>query len=241
MNNEIFDAIKTADIRKVEKILNDCYVKSERDFLDTMLNTRNDQLRTPLHYAIRQCRIECGRAILQSLPIREDAKVSRKLKTLKHELRTIERDYEDDDANRVKALKRKRKRIRRESLKRKEDFFIALLKAKDKRGRTPLHFAASNMGFPIKILLDGSNGANLQSKLVLNVLTQDDIVQLQTMRREILDIRDSNGRTALHFASFNGMASNVRILIRAGSNPYLTDQHDHTPLAVAKDAITRRG
>ena len=37
-----------------------------------------------------------------------------------------------------------------------------------------------------------------------------------------------------------GMVSNVRTLIRAGSNPYLTDQHDHTALAVAKDAVTRR-
>lgn len=202
MKREIFDAIDNGNSRKLENLLNE---KSEKDFLETVL-IRNDQLRTPLHVCVRKSRIECGSTILRWMKRKEEAKLSRKFKSLKREMIELERDAEDD-TKKMKALKRRRKKLRRSSCLAKEKYFVSLLKAKDKRGRTPLHFAASHMGFPLHILLDGVNGANLQSNADLNVLTKDDILQLQETRREILDMRDTNGRTALHFASFNGTIS----------------------------------
>jgi len=228
----MFTAIVEDNGRKLERIL---YERNRDGGLHTI--RKND--RTLLHVCVRRGRVDCAKVILAFASNLEKEKLSKKLQDIKQELHILKRDLEDNTKE-INQLYQKRNKIKKASVLRTEEAFINLLRAKDKRGRTPLHFAASSMTFPIETLLDGRYGANLQSKRDLSVLNNKDINKLQEVRRELLDIRDENGRTALHFASFNGMPSNVKTLIRAGSNPYLRDQHDHTPLAVAKNAITRR-
>jgi hypothetical protein len=50
---------------------------------------------------------------------------------------------------------------------------------------------------------------------------------------------NANERTALHFASFNGMTQTVKLLLDNGANVNAADKHTITPIGLAKDTATR--
>lgn len=233
----LFKSIKESNIKIFDNIFDEIFDKKNKKVteLDTI---RDENSRTLLHQCVRYLNDYCARRVFSHFSQIEDSKCLFKVKQIERELNLLQREEYTTNNEEILRLKKKRRKIRRTCALRKEEAYSKLLKARDKHGRTVLHFAANSNGFPLDVLLMG--GVNLQSKHDLNALTRKDIQDLQSNRREILDLRDDNGRTALHFASYHGVPSIIRILIRAGSNPYLKDQHEHTPLSVAKDSLTRR-
>jgi ankyrin repeat protein len=81
------------------------------------------------------------------------------------------------------------------------------LEAKNKRGKTPLHWASYNDSIAIaKLLLE--RGADVGAK-------------------------DEYGQTPLHYASANNYIELAKLLIDAGADVEATDKWERTPLNVA--------
>ncbi|GAM36335.1 ankyrin repeat domain protein [Talaromyces pinophilus] len=114
-----------------------------------------------------------------------------------------------------------------------------LLDAKDKRGRTALHWAATiGNGRAVKVLLE--RNADIKSKDSIFGRTplhwaakhgRDEII-LQLLRKDadLLDIGDRHGATALHYAAENGHEEVVKLLLESKADPNVQDQYKRTPL-----------
>ncbi|KAJ3256992.1 hypothetical protein HK103_004975 [Boothiomyces macroporosus] len=95
--------------------------------------------------------------------------------------------------------------------------FGAEIKVKDDYGVTPIHWA-SNYDDP---------------KLINTLLEKGDLGLSE------LSLKDSFGSTPLHFASVRNKANTVKLLLRAGSNPFITNNDSRKPSEVTTDSDIR--
>lgn len=113
--------------------------------------------------------------------------------------------------------------------------------ATDKDGRTALHYAVERA--------DGDRDKNTMSYVLLNEFRQDyahrNVAGAFLAAREhdleiFVNMRDSEGQTALHLAVLNNRVRAIRILLANGARPRLADNAGRTPLGIAED-MQRRG
>ncbi|KAJ3273218.1 hypothetical protein HDV01_004720 [Terramyces sp. JEL0728] len=95
--------------------------------------------------------------------------------------------------------------------------FGAQIKVADDYGVSPIHWA-SNYDDP---------------KLINTLLDKGDLGLSE------LSLKDAFGSTPLHFASVRNKASTVKLLLRAGSNPFLTNNDSRKPSDVTTDPQVR--
>lgn len=223
--NDLFDAVEKLDVYDFKRAVRTACHESKT--MQRMIDVRDGRKRTLLHAAIRKMKIDHVRFIM-SWNERVHAKKLRDLRVV--ERKESKYSHGEDGENHDASF--------RAILLKKETAFLSLLSARDKRGRTPLHFASSIAGFPLDVLLNSSCGIRLGSDLENRVLRSTDVEAVQRKRREMLDMRDVDGRTALHFAANSGHGG-IRRLIYAGANTMIKDNFDDLPIDRAKHDTTR--
>jgi ankyrin repeat protein len=119
--------------------------------------------------------------------------------------------------------------------------------AADYRGARPLHYAATISEQHVGRLLRAGADATAVTHEGLSPLhvaarsRQSNIVGLlvsiykQNYGARLLDLQDSQGRTALHYACRSGRPESVQILLEGGASPNIQDKAGRTPIhAVAE-------
>lgn len=115
------------------------------------------------------------------------------------------------------------------------------LEDKDNTGMTKLHHAATHHSFPLVQSLI-NQGANLRSRsndgktalhyACLHSNSETSIIKLLLSKsevRELVNLKDDNGQTPLHYASKSGFANGIRLLIDCGAEIDIHDNHGFSP------------
>ena len=112
--------------------------------------------------------------------------------------------------------------------------------AVDEKGRTALHYAASNeYGEIVARLLDSQSILDItdnRGRTALHYAAEGDApVVIQTLldRGANINRQDEEGQTPLYMAAYGGYPASVRVLIKGGANVHLADEDGNTPLHVA--------
>lgn len=80
-------------------------------------------------------------------------------------------------------------------------------------------------------IISADEMASQISKLLLGVTESPDGSQVLNIDRpELLNLKDSSGYTALHYAAVNRDEALVSALLRWGADPYQQDKKGNTPL-----------
>ncbi len=124
------------------------------------------------------------------------------------------------------------------------------LNGQDSKGNTVMHLAVKNgdMGM-INLLLDPRDPLLDISEIMLNIKNDEgntalhiatakrgsvDIIKtLLSFQKEYVNIRDNNGNTALHIAASMGKSQSVKLLLAAGANKTIKNNHYLTPADLA--------
>lgn len=61
-----------------------------------------------------------------------------------------------------------------------------------------------------------------------------DYVKLAIAKGANLNVKDENGSTPLHWATYYEYTDIIKLLLMQGANPYITDNYGLTPIDVAK-------
>ena len=116
------------------------------------------------------------------------------------------------------------------------------LKARDKKGRTPLMAAAAG-GYTetVRVLLE--NGADVNATDLVGwtplfwaaLSHRTDALRALAAKGANVDAKDKEGRTALFWAACSGFADTVRALLEEGAHANAKDRHGWTALMIAAD------
>ncbi|CAB0040999.1 unnamed protein product [Trichogramma brassicae] len=127
-----------------------------------------------------------------------------------------------------------------------------LIDARDKWGRTALHYAVADIrkretvGALLRWGADPNAADDLEGSTPLHVVCRhsyDDVARLylrtchESRRPALVDARDREGKTPLHWALLRGHKGQVELLLRQGADPNVADAKGRTPLHV----LGRRG
>jgi ankyrin repeat protein len=114
------------------------------------------------------------------------------------------------------------------------------MRVHDKRGNTPLHFAAENGLLEVsQILLERNADVNSQNNhgstplLLASEFGHPDVVQLLLGHNADLYLRDADGDTPLHCAAVGGQVEVARILIELNVEVNSRNEEGSTPLHLA--------
>ena len=112
-----------------------------------------------------------------------------------------------------------------------------LVNAKDKDGRTPLHWACRGVHLEVvKFLVDKGADVNSEdsNKIVplhsLGVRNSTKAIEILISKGANVDAKDYGGNTALHYAAMYDAADAVALLIDKGADIEIRDDYGRTPL-----------
>ena len=112
-----------------------------------------------------------------------------------------------------------------------------LVNAKDKDGRTPLHWACRGVHLEVvKFLVDKGADVNAadSNKVVplhsLGVRNSTKAIELLLAKGAVINAKDYGGNTALHFAAIYNAADAAALLIDKGADIESRDNYQRTPL-----------
>ena len=113
-----------------------------------------------------------------------------------------------------------------------------LVNAKDERGMTPLHYAAS-LGHEemAKVLLAAKADVNAKDKLdrtPLQLAANKETVEVLLANKADANVRDKSGRTPLHFWALLGNRAVVEMLLAHDTDIHVKDKDGHTPMDLAE-------
>ncbi len=112
-----------------------------------------------------------------------------------------------------------------------------LVNARDKHGRTPLHWACRGVHLEVvKFLVDKGADVNVEdsNKVVplhsLAIRNSASAIAILVAKGANVDIKDYGGQTALHHAAINDAADATALLIKEGAEIESRDDYQRTPL-----------
>ncbi|KAE8454120.1 hypothetical protein EG329_005044 [Mollisiaceae sp. DMI_Dod_QoI] len=118
----------------------------------------------------------------------------------------------------------------------------AFINAEDNDGIRPIHLAATTSEFLVaRLILHGADATAVTNDdmTLLHIAArarQSNVIGLlfehfsKVGRSDILHLRDSIGRTALHYACRSGHPESVALLLKAGASPNVVDNKNRAPL-----------
>jgi len=122
-----------------------------------------------------------------------------------------------------------------------------LVRARDRRGETPLmHAARAGQRSTVRLLLDCGADPNAlcerRGTALMRAAELGDAALVSILIRAGANVsaRDAEGATALHLAAGSGDFETVCALIDAGADRAVRDRRGRTPLALAESAKHRR-
>ena len=136
-------------------------------------------------------------------------------------------------------------RVYREMFELREQMWHALVDCQDARGRTVLHYAArlpcTSMEFLFHPLYLADTSARVQSaelpEMFARVFSPQAVASIQARRREVLDIQDDNGNTALHVAAAFSNLDGVKSLLGLGASKSLLNGDGLTAIEIAPNLL----
>jgi ankyrin len=109
--------------------------------------------------------------------------------------------------------------------------------AVNKEGFLPWQIAKKNLFFSLAVSLKQESGPIGETselhQAVIGENTQK-VIDLLRTRKDLIDLQDEEGRTALHIASLKGDSIIVRYLLQNNASVNPQDKNDRTPLHVAR-------
>jgi ankyrin repeat protein len=112
-----------------------------------------------------------------------------------------------------------------------------LVNAKDKDGRTPLHWACRGVHLEVvKLLVDKGADVNAEdsNKIIplhsLAVRNSAAVIEILTAKGAHVDAKDYRGNTALHYAAIYNAADAAALLVKKGADIENRENYHRTPL-----------